>query len=302
MKELKGKTAFITGGASGIGLALSKVFAREGMNVVMADLRHDHLDEAIAELKDSGAEVHPIQLDVSDREAMAAAADEAERVYGNVHLLCNNAGVNIIRPITEATYEDFDWLFSVNTGGVVNGLMTFVPRMLAHGEGGHIVNTSSVAGFLTAPGTAIYSATKYAIRALSEAARYDLIPHGIGVSVICPGTVSTRLYESEENRQQKYMGQVDDTVKAQRAGTGELFRRVLPMGIDPMKVGEMTLKAVKENQFYVITHVEVETDIREAFDELLEALPDIPPDPEVVKLEDSRRQKKYEILKMAKDL
>lgn len=302
MKDLKGKTAFITGGASGIGLALTKVFSKAGMKVVMADLRQDHLDEAMAELKDSGVEVHPIRLDVSDRKAMAAAADEAERVYGKVHLLCNNAGVNIIRPITEATYEDFDWLFSVNTGGVVNGLMTFIPRMLAHGEGGHIVNTSSVAGFLTGPGTAIYSATKFAIRALSEAARYDLIPHGIGVSVICPGTVSTRLYESEDNRQQQYMGQVDEIIKAQRAGTGELFRRVLPMGIDPMKVGEMTLKAVQNNEFYVITHVEVETDIRESFDELLAALPDIPPDPEVVKLEDSRRQKKYEILKMARDL
>lgn len=302
MKELKGKTAFITGGASGIGLALTRVFSQAGMKVVMADLRQDHLDEAMAELQDSGAEVHPIQLDVSDRDALAAAADEAQRVYGNVHLLCNNAGVNIIRPITEATFEDFDWLFSVNTGGVVNGMLTFIPRMLAHGEGGHIVNTSSVAGFLTGPGTAIYSATKFAIRALSEAARFDLIPHGIGVSVICPGTVSTRLYESEENRQQRYMGQVDETVKAQRAGTGDLFRRVLPMGIDPIKVGEMTLKAVQNNDFYVITHVEVETDIREAFEEVLAALPDIPPDPEVVKLEDGRRQKKYEILKMAKDL
>ena len=302
MKELNGKTAFITGGACGIGLALTKVFSKAGMKVVMADLRQDHLDEAMAELKESGAEVHPIRLDVSDRKAMAAAADEAEGVYGNVHLLCNNAGVNIIRPVTEATYEDFDWLFSVNTGGVVNGLMTFIPRMLAHGEGGHIVNTSSVAGILTAPGTAIYSATKFAIRALSEATRYDLIPHGIGVSVICPGTVSTRLYESEDNRQDRYMGHVDETVKAQRAGTGDLFRRVLPMGIDPMKVGEMTLKAVQANDFYIMTHVEVETDIRESFEEMLAALPDIPPDPEVMKLEDSRRQRKYEILKQAKDI
>jgi len=302
MKELNGKTAFITGGACGIGLGLTKVFSKAGMKVVMADLRQDHLDEAMAELKGSGAEIHPICLDVSDRKAMAAAADEAEHVFGNVHLLCNNAGVNIIRPITEATYEDFDWLFSVNTGGVVNGLMTFIPRMLAHGEGGHIVNTSSVAGILTAPGTAIYSATKFAIRALSEATRYDLIPHGIGVSVICPGTVSTRLYESEDNRQQKYMGHVDEIVKAQRAGTGELFRRVLPMGIDPMQVGEMTLKAVQNNEFYIMTHVEVETDIRESFEEMIAALPDVPPDPEVMKLEDSRRQKKYDILKMAKDI
>lgn len=302
MKELKGKTAFITGGASGIGLALTRVFAREGMKVVMADLRQDHLDEAMAELKDAGADVHPICVDVADRQAVGAAAEEAESKFGNVHLVCNNAGVNIIRPVTEATFEDFDWVINVNLGGVVNGVLTFVPRMLAHGEGGHIVNTSSVAGILTAPGTAIYSATKFAIRGLSDALRYDLIPHGIGVSVMCPGTVSTRLYESEDNRQEKYMGQVDETVKAQRAGTGELFRRVLPMGMDPMEVGEKTLKAVKENTFYIMTHVEIEPDIRESFDEMIAALPDEKPDPEVMKLEDSRRQKKYDILKMAKDI
>ena len=302
MKDLEGKTAFITGGASGIGLALTKVFAREGMKVVMADLRQDHLDEAMAELKDSGADVHPILLDVSDRKAVAAAADEAERVYGNVHLLCNNAGINIIRPVTEATFEDFDWLFNVNLGGVVNGVMTFVPRMIKHGEGGHIVNTSSVAGILTAPGTAIYSATKFAIRGLSDAIRYDLIPHGIGVSCMCPGTVSTRLYESEDNRQERYMGRVDETIKAQRAGTGELFRRVLPMGMDPMLVGEKTLKAVQNNEFYIMTHVEIETDIRESFDEMIAALPDEKPDPEILELEAGRRQKKYDILKMAKDI
>ena len=302
MKLLEGKTAFITGGASGIGLGMTRAFSRAGMKVVMADLRQDHLDEAVAELKDVGLQAHPVCVDVSDRKAMAEAADEAQSVYGNVHLVCNNAGINIIRPITEATFEDFDWLINVNLGGVVNGVMTFVPRMIAHGEGGHIVNTSSVAGILTAPGTGIYSATKFAIRGLSDALRYDLIPHKIGVSCMCPGTVSTRLYESEDNRQERYMGKVDDTVKAQRAGTGELFRRVLPMGMDPLRVGEMTLKAVQENQFYIMTHVEIETDIRESFNEMLAALPDVPPDPEVLKLEESRRQKKYDILKMAEDI
>ena len=302
MKDLKGKTAFITGGGSGIGLALARACAQSGMRVVIADLRQDHLDEAVAELKRSDIKVHPIRLDVSDRKAVAAAADEAERVCGNVQLLINNAGINIIRPITEATFEDFDWLIQVNLGGVVNGMLTFVPRMLAHGKGGHIVNTSSVAGILTAPGTSIYSATKFAIRGLSEAARYDLIPHGIGVSVLCPGTVSTRLYESEDNRQERYMGKLDDTVRKQRAGTGELFRRVLPMGMDPGKLAEITLQAIRKNEFYIMTHVEVETDIRESYNEMLAALPDTPPDPEVLKLEASRRQKKYDILKLAKDL
>jgi NAD(P)-dependent dehydrogenase (short-subunit alcohol dehydrogenase family) len=302
MKVLEGKTAFITGGASGIGLALARACVKAGMRVVIADLRQDHLDEAVAEFKKDGLTIHPIRLDVADRQAMAAAADEAERRCGPVQLLCNNAGVNIIRPITEATFEDFDWLIDVNLRGVVNGMLTFIPRMLSRGGGGHIVNTSSVAGILTGPGTAVYSATKFAIRGLTEAARYDLIPHGIGVSVLCPGTVSTRLYESEDNRQPRYQGRVDETVTSQRAGTGELFRKVLPMGMSADQVAEMTLRAVRDNAFYVMTHVEVETDIRESYDEMLAALPATPPNPEVLKLEAGRRQKKYDILKLAKYL
>jgi NAD(P)-dependent dehydrogenase (short-subunit alcohol dehydrogenase family) len=301
MKDVFGKVAFITGGASGIGLAIARVFARAGMKVVIADLRQDHIDEVMPELRKDG-EVHAIRLDVSDRAAMAAAARETEEVFGKVHLLCNNAGVNIIRPIHEATFEDFDWLISVNLGGTVNGVLTFLPCIKAHGEGGHIINTSSVAGIITGPGTAIYSATKFAIRGMSEALRYDLAPHGIGVSVICPGTVSTRLYESEDNRQERFMGEVNDAVEASRAGTGELFRRVLPLGKDPMEVAERTLKGVRENSLYIMTHVEVEIDIREAYEEMLDALPDETPDPEILKLEDSRRQSKYELLKQMKDL
>ena len=301
MKDVSGKTAFITGGGAGIGLALAKVFARAGMNVVIADLHRDHLDEATAELERDGAKVLAIPLDVADRAAWVDAANAAERRFGNVHLLCNNAGVNIIRPMDEATFEDVDWLMSVNLGGVFNGLLTFIPRMKAHGEGGHIVNTSSVAGIITGPGTAIYSATKFAIRGLSDALRYDLAPHRIGVSVLCPGTVSTRLYESEDNRQDRFQGKVDDTVLAQRAGTGELFRRVLPLGMDPMMVAERTLKCVRENRFYILSHVEVDQDIREAYDEMLADLPDTAPDPERVKLEAGRRQRKYDLLRLLKE-
>jgi len=298
MKQLKGKVAFITGGASGVGLAIARVFAGAGMKLVIADLRQDHLDEAAAELRKVGAEFHCLRLDVSDRAAVQEAALITERIFGKMHVLCNNAGVNIIRPVDQATFEDFDWLINVNLGGVVNGLLSFIPRIKAHGEGGHIINTSSVAGIITGPGTGIYSATKFAIRGLSEALRYDLAPYGIGVSVICPGTVSTKLYESEDNRQDRYQGTVDEHVLEQRAGTGRLFREVLPKGIDPMKVAEKTLKAVQNNALYVMTHVEVETDIREAYEEMLAALPDEAPDPEILKLEDGRRQKKYGILKL----
>jgi NAD(P)-dependent dehydrogenase (short-subunit alcohol dehydrogenase family) len=302
MKDVKGKTAFITGGAAGIGLALAKVFARAGMKVVIADLRQDHLDEAMAELGKAKAQAHAIRLDVSDRKAFAAAADEAQRVFGNVHVVCNNAGVNIIRPIDEATFEDVDWLINVNLMGVFNGVLTFVPRIKAHGEGGHIVNTSSIAGIITGPGTGIYSATKFGIRGLSDSLRFDLAPHRIGVSVLCPGTVSTRLYESEENRPERWMGRVDETVKKQRAGTGELFRRVLPLGMDPMMVAERTLTCIQENRFYIMSHREVDQDIREGCEEMMAALPDVPLDPERVKLEAGRRQKKYDLLKLLKDL
>jgi NAD(P)-dependent dehydrogenase (short-subunit alcohol dehydrogenase family) len=302
MKEISGKTAFITGGGAGIGLALAKVFARAGMRVVIADLRQDHLDDAMVELRKQGAQAHAIRLDVSDRAAFAAAADEAERVFGTVHVLCNNAGVNIIRPITEATFDDVDWVVNVNLIGMFNGLLTFIPRIIARGEGGHIVNTSSVAGVITGPGTSIYSATKFAIRGLSDALRYDLAPHRIGVTVLVPGTTSTKLHESEDNRQARYMGTVNDTIRQQRAGTGDLFRRVLPLGMDPMAIAERALQGIRENRFYVLSHSESEIDFREVFDDLLAGQPDTPPDPERLKLEAERRQRKHDLLKLLRDL
>jgi NAD(P)-dependent dehydrogenase (short-subunit alcohol dehydrogenase family) len=302
MKEIDGKVAFITGGASGIGLAIAKVLAGAGARVAIADLRRDHLDEAAEEMRGSGLDVHPILLDVADRDAMEAAASEMEQVFGKVHLLCNVAGVNIIRPMDEASYEDIDWLMDVNLGGTFNSLMSFIPRIKAHGEGGHIINTSSVAGIITGPGTGIYSATKFAIRGLSDALRFDMAPHGIAVSILCPGTVSTRLYESEDNRPDRFQGEVNESVTALRAGTGELFRKVLPLGMDAMEVAEKTLKGIRENAFYIMTHVEVEQDIREAYEDMLDALPDEPPDPDRVELEEGRRQKKYELLETLKNL
>ena len=142
MRDVEGKVAFITGGGSGVGLGMAKVFRAAGMKVAIADIRDDHLEEATAEL---GGDVLAIRLDVTDREAFARAADETERALGNVHVLCNNAGINLFNDIAEATYQDWDWVLGVNLGGVVNGVVTFVPRIKAHGEGGHVVNTASMA-------------------------------------------------------------------------------------------------------------------------------------------------------------
>jgi NAD(P)-dependent dehydrogenase (short-subunit alcohol dehydrogenase family) len=294
MKKIAGKTAFITGGGSGIGLGMARVFAKAGMRVVIADLRQDHLDEAMAFFKKAKQPVYPIVLDVADREAMARAAREAEDVYGPVHVLCNNAGINIIGPLDQAGYEDWDWLLGVNLGGVINGLVTFIPRIKRHGQGGHIVNTSSIAGIVAGPGNGIYSATKFAIRGLSESLRYDLAPYNIGVSVLCPGTVDTNLHQGEEHRPGRYKGVVNNVVLKNRSLTGRLFREVLPTGMDPVEVGEKVLAGIQRNDFYILSHPEFREEFQESFDEIIAALPNEPLDPRREVHEEQRRRHRRE--------
>jgi NAD(P)-dependent dehydrogenase (short-subunit alcohol dehydrogenase family) len=289
MKEIIGKTAFITGGGSGIGLGMAKAFIQAGMKVVIADLRQDHLDEAVSYLDKKGEVVHPIQLDVTDRNGFEKAAIEADKVFGPVSILCNNAGVNIIRSMDQAQYSDWDWLMAVNLGGVFNGLMTFIPRLKKLGSG-HIVNTSSIAGIVAGPGNGIYSATKFAIRGLSESLRYDLAPFGIGVSVLCPGTVATNLHESEENRPKKFDDHTDDETGKARAFTGQVFREVLPTGMTPVEVGIKVLRGIERNVFYILPHPEFKDEFQESFDEIINALPDEPFDPKREVHEEKRRQ------------
>ncbi|MBN1833150.1 MAG: SDR family NAD(P)-dependent oxidoreductase [Deltaproteobacteria bacterium] len=302
MKEVNGKTAFITGGASGIGLGMAKAFVSAGMRVVIADLRKDHLDEAMAFFGSTGQSVHPIALDVADRDAMERAAIEAEGVFGPIHILCNNAGVNIIGPLDQAGFEDWDWLLSVNLGGVINGLVTFIPRMKAHEQGGHIVNTSSIAGIVAGPGNGIYSATKFAIRGLSESLRYDLAPHAIGVSVLCPGTVATNLHQSEENRPDRYIGAADNILREKRSLTGRLFKQVLPTGMDPVEVGEKVLRGICNNEFYIMSHPEFKEEFQESFDEIIAALPDEPLDPQREVFEEERRRHRREARQRADEM
>jgi NAD(P)-dependent dehydrogenase (short-subunit alcohol dehydrogenase family) len=286
MKDVEGKVAFITGGASGIGLGMAKVFAGAGMKVVIADIRQDHLNEAMAHFSNTNLRVHPIKLDVTDRAAMSAAADEAERVYGNVHVVCNNAGINLFAPMDECTYEDWDWVIGVNLGGVINGVRTFVPRIKAHGEGGQIVNTASMASFITGPGAGIYTASKFAVRGLSESLRWNLAPHNIGVSVLCPGLVNSAIYESDRVRPKNLSQNVGPVDQAFMSRLADIHK----VGMDPVEVGEKVLAGIRRNDLHIFPHPEFKDELREIFNEILSALPEGPVDPKRLAFEEFRRE------------
>ena len=277
MRDLSGKVAFITGGGSGVALGQAKVFSEAGMKVVIADIRQDHLDAAMAFFtKQPDAQVHPIGLDVTDRAAWARAADEAERTFGPVQLLCNTAGVSQFGPMQNATWDDWDWQLDVNLGGVINGIQTFVPRMLAHGLGAHIVNTASMSAFLSLPGTGIYSTTKFAVRGLSECLRLDLEPHVIGVSVLCPGAVNTNIHEAVLTRPARlartgYYG-ADPAVMAG-------LKAVIEPGLDPVELGRKVLEGVERNDLYIIPYSEFREQLIERLERVLAALPDPKDDP-----------------------
>ena len=278
MQDFNGKVAFITGGGSGVALGQAKVFSQAGARVIIADIREDHLEQAMTYFRRIEAEVHPILLDVTDRAAFADAADEAERVFGPVQLLFNTAGVSIFGPLEKSTYNDYDWQMGVNFGGVVNGIQTFVPRMIEYGKGGHIVNTSSVGGIIAAGPAGIYSASKFAVRGLSEALRSELAKHDIGVSVLCPANVNTNIAESVMTRPQEFSEsgyRFDDAVL-------DSLRRIYSAGKSPVELAEETLEAVQENRLYIIPYPEVRQVLQDHFDEILAALPPENADPEGV--------------------
>ena len=273
MQDVKGKVGFITGGASGIGLGIAKVFVNAGMQVVIADLRQDHLDSAMEyfEQKQQRASVHPIRLDVTDREGMERAAQESEQRFGKIHVLVNNAGIGIEGPLEKATYSDWDFGIGVNLGGVINGLQTFLPRILRHGEGGHIVNTASLAALVTMPAYMVmYVTSKAAVLALSEALSTELPGKNIGVSVLCPGPVKSNIHELGKNRPDRFKGSSGFAEAEQLLGQ----RVVSDMWMEPEQVGEMILDAVLNNRLYVITHGEWRPMAEARFNAMLNAMPE----------------------------
>jgi NAD(P)-dependent dehydrogenase (short-subunit alcohol dehydrogenase family) len=269
VEEVEGKTAFVTGGASGIGLGMATAFTAAGMNVVIADLRRDHIENALETLPSRS--VHAIELDVTDRQGFVRAADEAESVFGTVHVLCNNAGMGILGPVADARYDDWDWGLGVLVGGVVNGIQTFLPRMRAHGEPGHIVNTSSMAGVLPIPGAAVYITAKAAVIGLSEALRSELAGEGIGVSAFCPGPVQTNIREGGRMRPEQYAD----------SGYTELERDLeerpnSPLWMDPVECGERVLAGIRNDDLYIFTHREFREGAEERFRAMVASFPDEP--------------------------
>jgi NAD(P)-dependent dehydrogenase (short-subunit alcohol dehydrogenase family) len=272
MKDFAGRTAFVTGGANGIGIGLVRALLAQGCKVAIADIRKDSVDQALRALNNPMA--MGVEVDVGSRDAMKQAADEVEAKFGTVSLLFNNAGINLFQSIEDSSYDDWDWVMGVNLHGPINGVRTFVPRMIAAGAGGYVVNTASMAGFLAAGAPGIYNTTKFAVRGMSECLRASLAPHGIGVSVLCPGLVKSYIYASDDIRPERLKGNakpVDRKNVERLAGLHEF-------GMEPDVVAARVLEAVRENRFHIFTHPEFKDELKELFEEILADFRDYAPD------------------------
>lgn len=256
MDQFKGKVAFITGAASGIGLGIAQALAAEGVHIAAADIEAAPLQAAEPELRAHGVSVLSIPLDVSNREAVYAAANQVSQHFGRLDILVNNAGIAYnSTPLHETEDGAIDWSYAVNTFGVLNGIKAFVPLILQGGRGGHIVNTASIGGFQVRPSKTwhqgLYASTKFAVVALSEGLRNDLAETGIGVSVLAPSLVATNIGKSDRTRPSRFGL---SNRPGQQAGAGSM----LGPGLDPFIVGKRTVQAIRDNEFYVFTHVEAE--------------------------------------------
>jgi len=258
MDQLSGKVAVVTGAASGIGLAMAEAFAGEGMKVVLADVDEAALEAARARLTEKGAEATSVPTDVSDAASVDALREATLSSFGAAHVICNNAGVGGGGPAWEVPLATWQWVFGVNFWGVVHGIRSFVPVLVEQGEG-HVVNTASAAGLLATPFMAPYTATKFAVVATSETLRLDLTGRNVGVSVLCPMWVRTRIHESDRNAPPEVVAAQEEPA-ADRA-TAEAFRGfiagLVESGMEPGDVAAQVVSAVKEDRFWVLPHPEV---------------------------------------------
>ncbi len=269
MEDLRGKTAVVTGGGGGIGRALVLALANEGANVAVADIDIAAAEAVRDEAAALGVRAIAAHCDVSDREEVSALADVVFAEFGTVHILCNNAGVVRFQPLKEMTATDWDWVSGVNLQGVVNGVLAFLPRIRAQGEGGHIVNTSSIAGLSYTAGENIgsYVITKYAVVGLSEDLHRELASEGIGVSVLCPGGVQTRILDAGRNRPDEFGGPIPAPIRGQDP-TGEHAPQA---SLKPETVAAMVLRAIHTNQLYIVTHPETRVMVEQRFKAIMAA-------------------------------
>ena len=251
MRELAGKVAVVTGGASGIGAALARRFAAEGMRVVIGDVEEAALDEAVRSLEAGGTEVLGAVTDVSDAGQVQALADATIERFGAVHVVCNNAGVGAGGLSWEAPMTTWEWVLGVNLWGVIHGIRSFVPLLVAQDEG-HVVNTASVAGLVAPPYMGPYSASKHAVVALSETLLHELAVVGanVHVSALCPGWVRTRLADSERNRPASLVGSDGEVDAAMR----QVLDATIAGGMDPNDVADHVVRAIRDERFWVLTH------------------------------------------------
>lgn len=265
MEDLTGKVAFITGGASGIGLGMARAFLAEGMKVALADWNEQHIAQAKEQLAGNNA-AHFIKCNVADRANLRAAADETLEAFGKIHVLANNAGVNGGGTAASEDFDGWDRALAINLGGVINGTKIIVPIIHAQGEGGHVVNTSSMAGVVPLPGLAAYSTAKYAVRGFSESLRMQLAPKGIGVSCLFPGATRTALVPLPE----------DDPENIKEEGAPTFLKELwgaMRDAIDPLETGGMVVEAIKANRFYIFTNREFLGEVKQRHREIEDAFP-----------------------------
>jgi NAD(P)-dependent dehydrogenase (short-subunit alcohol dehydrogenase family) len=275
VKDIEGRTAFITGGANGIGLGIARAFARAGAKIALADVDLAGLGRAAAELSDI-TQVSTIVLDVRDRAAYVRAADDAEARLGPVSLLFNNAGVGGETPVEKLSFELWDWSLGINLQGVINGVQIFMPRMVARGRGGHIVNTASAAGLAASGAGVLYHTAKYAVVGMAESLALELEPFGIGVSALCPGPVATDIVR-RSHMQQPAADLRADQIEAADAKRVRMSKW-LAKGASPEAVGDLVLGAVRENRLYIHTDRWIAPFVEARAATLLASMPVSPPE------------------------
>jgi NAD(P)-dependent dehydrogenase (short-subunit alcohol dehydrogenase family) len=277
MQDVAGKVAFITGGSSGIGLGQAHAFHEAGMKVVIGYIRDDQVGPALDGFKTGKDRIHAIKVNVVDRDAMRAAADEIEAKFGKIHLLSNNAGIGPLTALLATEPKDFDQTIAINLTGVYNGIHEFVPRIRKHGEGGHVVTTSSMSGILPTEGggAGAYTASKFAVTGMMEVLRSELdtAKANIGASVYCPGLVATNIFELEKNVSAAFNEKGKAGPDDAAANTARI-RQIIGAGMDPLEAARIVLAGIRNNDLFILSHPEFGPGLQERMDALLASVPD----------------------------